>query len=159
MDSDLLFGMVLLFLAIWLAYRGLRSLGRRTRNRKQDSSPTLQEKLPAIGTAGTVDRNQRRVLRRLAVPEIDIKSLSREQGEILLDSVAYVQSVWESELDRRMTDLSPDLLTQALRIILDHESYRERVVSWHQGLDVEDDIIVPDDACHVAVRHHLAQMA
>ena len=115
MDSDLLFGMALLFLAIWLAYRGLRSLVRRTQNRRQELPPTLQQILPAVGEAGTIDRNQRRVLRRLAVPEVDIRTLSREQGEILLDCVAYIQSVWESELDRPMSDLSPNLLAQALR--------------------------------------------
>ena len=83
---------------------------------------TLQKKLPAIGEPGTIARDQRRALKRLAIPQVDDTTLSREQAEILLDRVAYIQSVWESDLDRQMSDLSPALLDEALRIILDHDS-------------------------------------
>ena len=159
MDSDLLYGVALLFLAVWLAYRGLRSLRRAGQNRRRELPATVQDKLPALGEPGTIARDQRRALKRLAIPQVDVTTLSREQAEILLDCVAYIQSVWESDLDRQMSDLSPALLDEALRIILDHESYRERVITWHQGLDDDLDVFVPDDACHMAVRFHLEQTA
>jgi len=155
MYSELLLGAALLILAAWVAYRAVRTIGRRN----PDTPVTVQTRLPVAGEPGSIDKDQLRVLKKLAVPGVDYKALSKEQAEILLDCVAYVQSVWETDLQRRFSELPARSLEESLTIILDHESYRERVVTWHQGLEDENDLFVPDDACHAAVKFHLAQTA
>jgi len=159
MHSELLLGAALLILAVWIAYRAVRAIVRRTGRRKPDIPVTVQARLPVAGEPGSIGRDQRRVLKKLAVPGVDYKALSKEQAEILLDCVAYVQSVWETDLQRRFCELSARSLEESLEIILDHDSYRERVVIWHQGLEDENDLFVPDDACHAAVKFYLAQSA
>jgi hypothetical protein len=159
MYSELLLGAALLILAAWVAYRAVRTIGRGTGRRKPNTPVTVQARLPVAGEPGSIGKDQLRVLKKLAVPGVDYKALSKEQAEILLDCVAYVQSVWETDLQRRFSELPARSLEESLTIILDHDSYRERVVTWHQGIEDENDLFVPDDACHAAVKFHLAQTA
>ena len=97
----------------------------------------------------------------------EVQSVSDEAMAILLDydwpgNVRELRNALEYAVVRcRATvigpdDLPPELLEKSLRIILEHDSYRERVVAWDAGLDAGEDLYVPDDACHAAVKYHLS---
>ena len=156
MDMDLLIGATLFLVAIWAAYKWLSLMPRHQIGQPENPNSSIQGLLPALGQPGSASRDQQKHLKQHGISDLEFRELSREQAEFLLDCIMYVTSVWELDLDRESDKLSARSLENTLRVILEHDSYRERVVAWNRSLGDDLELFIPDDACHNAVRYHLS---
>ena len=155
---EILLGSILVAAAFLLAWSAARWAGTNKSDKGRYVPASIQERLPRIGEPGTARPDQRRLLVNYRLRNIDYRMLSAEQAEVLLDCITYVTSVWEVDLHRQAADLPDRSIEESLGLILDHSSYRERVVRWDLGReDAGSDVFIPDEACHAVVKGHLLQ--
>ena len=140
-----------------VAWKSIQGVDQSKKPRKLDTS--LASKLPNVGKAGTAKFKHRRLIKKQGINSLKLSKLSAEQAAILLNCSYYVDAVWQQIPAENGSTLSAKDREDALCIILDHDTYLERVMTWRQARDANADFQVPADACQVAVAHLLADRA
>ena len=103
--------------------------------------------LPAVGEPATITEAQLEFLTPRRVDQFDLSELSRRQAAILIDSVKYIDDVWQHEVARDPSELSLERRNAALEAILTHASYLERVVVFEEAQSPRQDDL-PKDGCY-----------
>jgi len=151
---------LLLIAAAFVASRiAILSIRSKYKDSKPKTDSVLQSKLPVIGEAGSASHQQRTLIKKHGIQDLQFEKLSSEQASILLDCADYIEAIRAQESRKLGADLPSQGQNKALRLILDHNSYRERVSTWHQAHKAEREFDVPEDACQVAVVNSLTQVS
>ena len=152
--------MLLLGLAIWLtrvAFRSTPVTDRGAVVKQVDRS--LYSKLPEVGKAGTAKIRDRQLIKERGLNGLKLSKLSAEQADILLNCSDYVDAVWARIPEKNGTVLSAEDREDALGVILEDDTYIERVMTWHQMKKAGAKFSIPKDACQAAVAHLLTERA
>ena len=138
--------LALLVAAALLAAVAIKTLMQRAPEPGPRSSNS-NHLLPAVGEPATITEAQRAFLTQRRVDQFDLDELSQRQAAILIDSVKYIDDVWQHEVERDPSELSLERRNAALEAILANASYLERVVVFEEAQSPSQKEL-PKDGCY-----------
>lgn len=144
---EAIIALALLALAIIVTVAALK-ISRQRRSAIPAERKYENHLLPEFGEPGSITNDQRRRLNKAILDQFDLKSLSKQQAAILLDSATYIQHVWEKELGRAASEPELYLRDKAIKAILANDSYLERVIVSEESHFETREQELPDDACY-----------
>lgn len=134
--ENLIFAVVI-GLTVYLFVRRMKMLKEQKRRQAEEAAnggpPAEPATMPRLGTPGTITRDQMKLLRK---NDFEPSRLwSREEAQLILDSVAYLRGVVKTTTG----DADPPLEVQnsLLRLILTDDELREYMYDW--GVNVSRD--------------------
>jgi hypothetical protein len=143
--------------AFFAARAAIRSIQASLRSRGGKTDSSLHGKLPTIGEPGTATYRQKRRIKKAGFRDLKFGKLSTEQAHLILCCDDYIDTLWERErLEGKQSLLSEDK-EGAIKIILEHDDYLERVVTWRLAHKVEEDLHLPKDPCRSTLSYFLAE--
>lgn len=165
MDSLLI--AVAVGLVVWVlmrraAYaRARRQMAARQRPEAAEDaapSPDEQKSMPRFGVPGTITRSQIADLRALEFEPM--RQWSKEEAQLILDTVAYFRAVILDETG----DSNPPLEVQntLLSFILTDEELRESILEWSLNRTREEEeaghLVLPRDETYERVADEVAEL-
>ncbi len=141
---EFLISLLLLVSAGLLSVLAVKGLLRKPKDQSPKPGDVLT--LPVVGDPGTESCSQRARLQKARLDAVALDQLSKEQAEILLSCVHYVEGVWEDAFEDDRSALPPDLRQNAVRVILTHESYLDCALALERSsLDVANRTLAKDN--------------
>ena len=152
---EFLLSLLLLVSAGLLSVLAIKGLLRKPKD--QAPKPADDLPLPAVGEPGTASGSRRARLQKAGLNALALDRLSKEQAEILLSCLHYVEGVWEDTFESDRSALPPDLRQNAVRVILTHDSYLDCALALERSNLGAANRTLPKDNCYRHVAALLAQ--
>ena len=152
-------------LVAWLMMRRIfqqrarqRVAALRAREDASEDAPSDARTMPRMGVPGTVTRAQLAELRACHIEPS--RHWSREEAQLILDTVSYLRAVIAEETGDR--DPPIEIQNKVLGFILTHEGLREAVLEWSLNRTREEEeragIVPPRDETHARVAAFVTEL-